>query len=240
MAIPLIGLLSQLGTGAVGNILEKTLPKANDAMKSMAKAPFMMLENLKELIGGKESKTPPAEQFSLKTPQNLADMSQKSPDLPQRIDSLKDKLGQIMDILANLGELIAQIGHLFGKNTGSYGQVGKPNQQVSPQMSTGQPFGINQTLQQQVPSQGGSPGGSGDTGIGPSGSAQGMSQSQGTSGTGGASGMAGESNSVMSEQWAMFEKMQSMQRAAQMFELAVKIAEVQHQAAMSAIRAIKY
>ncbi|MBN1878543.1 hypothetical protein JW823_00355 [bacterium] len=38
----------------------------------------------------------------------------------------------------------------------------------------------------------------------------------------------------------MFERMQEAQRAAQMFELAVKIADIQHQAAMSAIRGIKY
>ena len=38
----------------------------------------------------------------------------------------------------------------------------------------------------------------------------------------------------------MFERMQEAQRAAQMFELAVKIADIQHQAAMSAIRGIRY
>ena len=38
----------------------------------------------------------------------------------------------------------------------------------------------------------------------------------------------------------MFQKMQEAQQAAQMFELAVKIADIQHQAAMSAIRGIRY
>ncbi|HPQ39737.1 MAG TPA: hypothetical protein PLV45_05130 [bacterium] len=38
----------------------------------------------------------------------------------------------------------------------------------------------------------------------------------------------------------MFQKMQEAQVAAQMFELAVKISEIQHQAAMSAIRGIRY
>ena len=38
----------------------------------------------------------------------------------------------------------------------------------------------------------------------------------------------------------MFRKMQEAQQAAQMFEMAVKISEMQHQAAMSAIRGIKY
>jgi hypothetical protein len=38
----------------------------------------------------------------------------------------------------------------------------------------------------------------------------------------------------------MFKKMQEAQQAAQMFELAVKIADIQHQAAMSAIRGIRY
>lgn len=38
----------------------------------------------------------------------------------------------------------------------------------------------------------------------------------------------------------MFQKMQEAQQAAQMFEMAVKISEMQHQAAMSAIRGIKY
>ncbi|MCD4655805.1 hypothetical protein K8T06_17940 [bacterium] len=38
----------------------------------------------------------------------------------------------------------------------------------------------------------------------------------------------------------MFRKMQEAQQAAQMFEMAVKISEMQHQASMSAIRGIKY
>ena len=38
----------------------------------------------------------------------------------------------------------------------------------------------------------------------------------------------------------MLQKMQEAQQAAQMFELAVKIADIQHQAAMSAIRGIRY
>jgi len=39
---------------------------------------------------------------------------------------------------------------------------------------------------------------------------------------------------------SMLQKMQEAQAAAQMFELAVKISEIQHQAAMSAIRGIRY
>jgi len=38
----------------------------------------------------------------------------------------------------------------------------------------------------------------------------------------------------------MFERMQEAQQAAQMFEMAVKISDIQHQASMSAIRGIKY
>lgn len=38
----------------------------------------------------------------------------------------------------------------------------------------------------------------------------------------------------------MFQKLQEAQQAAQMFELAVKLADIQHQASMSAIRSIRY
>lgn len=241
MAIPLIGLLSQLGTGAVGNILEKTLPKANDAMKSMAKAPFMMLENLKEMFGGKESKTPQAEQFSLKTPQNLAELPQKSPDLPQRIENLREKLGQIMDILSNLGDLISKIGNLFGNESGSYGNVGNQSKTNGKQLHQGPMSGINNMVQQQQTAQTTSSGTAGGSSVG-GGTGMPESGAQPGSGSGGleSTGSSRDASALMSEQWGMFEKMQSMQRASQMFELAVKIAEVQHQAAMSAIRAIKY
>jgi hypothetical protein len=59
-----------------------------------------------------------------------------------------------------------------------------------------------------------------------------MSQSSGFS--------AQSTNSSDMSPMGMFKKLQDAQKAAQMFELAVKLADIQHQASMSAIRSIRY
>jgi len=120
---------------------------------------------------------------------------------------------------ANLKSLSEKLGKL----TSAFGFASK----IADLLSSFQ----SQTLQK-APSTG-QPSGASGFGSGLNVDTQAMAQStgygdQGSSATGGMGPMD------------MFQKMQEAQQAAQMFELAVKISDIQHQAAMSAIRGIKY
>lgn len=203
MGISLLGSLgAKLGMDVVGSILDKTLPKVMDHMKSGLKSPLDAFDSIVSSFGGKASKTTPAGQFSLALPDRLK--SQVTGSMTANLKSLSEKLGKL---------------------TSALGFASK----IADLLSSFQP----QALQKAPTTSSGQSSGASGFGSGLNVDTQAMARStgygdQGSSSTGGMGPMD------------MFQKMQEAQQAAQMFELAVKISDIQHQAAMSAIRGIKY
>lgn len=202
MALSILGGIgAKLGLDLVSNVMEKTLPKAFDFMKSAVNTPVDAFESVVKSFGGKASRTRPSEQFTLTFPNRLG--YAKDPSFTDKMKSMAGKLGNILSAMGNLGEVIEQLTHGFSDSA----QTGSFRGRVQYAGATGFGSGLNVDTQAMAQASGyGQP-------ITPGGSTDPM---------------------------AMFQKMQEAQAAAQMFELAVKISEIQHQAAMSAIRGIRY
>ncbi len=209
----LAGIGGKLGMDVVGKVLDKTLPKAADFLTKTTMAPFDAFENVMNLFGGKASKTPPAPAFKMMPPPT-SEKLQKSGGLASKLKSLMNKMDSVTNILKSVTNIVTELEKLTGK--------GGPVQAFGSGSSVGQvpQMGVKDMVQY---AGGNLPGSStGSPGI-----------PQPTGGPGGAGGALGD-------QWSMLQYMQQCQQASQMFELAVKVSEIQHQADVSAIRGIKY
>ncbi|MBN1295481.1 hypothetical protein JXA80_01795 [bacterium] len=203
MGLTILGSIgAKLGFDVVGNIMEKTLPKAADFMKIGSKTPLDAFEAVIGTFGGKTSQTKPAEQFSLAFPKRLGFSS--GAGFADTMKSIGEKLSKFLSVMEKVNDVVGGLSHFFT------GKVEKAPFQGHVEMAKNSGFGSGLNV---------------DTTA--------MAQSSGYS-TEKAPG--GSSTDPM----AIFQKMQEAQAAAQMFELAVKISEIQHQAAMSAIRGIRY
>jgi len=204
MAISILGSIgAKLGLDLVGNIMEKTLPKAFDFMKNSIKSPIDAFETVVNLFGGKASKTKPAKQFMLALPGRLAQSNTGS-----MTDKMKSMSGKLSKLVSSLG-LLDDIAKLISNFNPKEIQKAPFNGQVMQQNGASR-FGHGMNV---------------DT----------MAMAQST-GYGDQVPGGGNDMSPMD----MFQRMQEAQQAAQMFEMAVKISDIQHQASMSAIRGIKY
>lgn len=236
MVLPILaGLAGKIGTDVVGKVMEKTLPKAMDFFKASMKAPFDAFESVMNIFGGKPSKTPPAQQFSLPMPRRSAGLVNQQGGIGAKLKQLASKLSQLANVFSKINEVLDMLKGLLGVGGAKGGPIAQAGGAAGGGGMTGtgavgqaSGTGFGGQVQQAA---GGSSGGSATGGIG--GGPQG---SFGPSSGGPAGGPGG----VMADQWKMFNYMQQCQKASEMFEMAVKVAEMRHQAAMSAIRAIRY
>jgi hypothetical protein len=216
-------LLAGVAAPMVKDIIHSTLGKV---MKGGVKLPFNSgkLGDILKTIKSGISKTPAANPFSIQRPSKFGPTDKMNQIVQKLIGKLTD-ISSILKKSGEIGDLLKKISGFASNSAAPSGSANLGPSNLMPEAPTGS-TGVPSSGSLGFSSSASTPT---STSFVPSGTAS----SQPVSNSPDLAGSFGG-------QWDMFNKMVGLQQAAQAFELAVKIAELKHQMAMSAIRAIKY
>ncbi len=216
MSLQVLASLSKaVGMELITRIFDKTLEKTGQIGSNGVKTPFDAFDKVCGIFQGKLSHTSPSSAFSLSFPDKLSKFSKLPGLLSKNLSKLATKIQQLASVFSKINEAVEGIKSLIGKSS-----TGAQELNSAMPLSTHTTNQPNPTMSRDYGNVSGS---------------NGESRISET-----IEGSQNRSNGLMGDQWDMFNQMQAAQKAAQMFELAVKMAEIRHQAAMSAIRGIRY